>query len=212
MADAIDRAGQPARMIGPEAHRTASLEVHRGDFAVDANAVALEEDARAGFELLAWVNKGAPFLDASRAGIRDSGSGIRWLPVQQQAFDRARAEAPTVIFFDEIDALARSRDMAHEATHRMVSTLSRSSRSPRSASGVGPRTYNQRHRKRHRGDVSSACCRAFTKHACCGKSRPAVWSSGSGRSDMWGERGEQQAHRDGAGRGRRGERLATISK
>ncbi len=98
------------------------------------------------------------------------------------------------------------------ANHRMVSTLSRSSRSPRSASGVGPRTYNQRHRKRHRGDVSSACCRAFTKHACCGKSRPAVWSSGSGRSDMWGERGEPQAHRDGAGRGRRGERLATISK
>jgi transitional endoplasmic reticulum ATPase len=41
----------------------------------------------------------------------------------QQAFDRARAETPAVIFFDEIDALARSRDMAHEATHRMVSTF-----------------------------------------------------------------------------------------
>ncbi|HEY4027354.1 MAG TPA: ATP-binding protein [Candidatus Dormibacteraeota bacterium] len=41
----------------------------------------------------------------------------------QQAFDRARAEAPAVIFFDEIDALARNRDLAHEATHRMVSTF-----------------------------------------------------------------------------------------
>jgi AAA+ superfamily predicted ATPase len=41
----------------------------------------------------------------------------------QQAFDRARSEAPTVIFFDEIDALARSRELSHEATHRMVSTF-----------------------------------------------------------------------------------------
>jgi hypothetical protein len=41
----------------------------------------------------------------------------------QQAFDRARAEAPTVMFFDEIDALARDRDLAHEATHRIVSTF-----------------------------------------------------------------------------------------
>jgi hypothetical protein len=41
----------------------------------------------------------------------------------QQAFDRARADAPSVIFFDEIDALARDRDQAHEATHRMVSTF-----------------------------------------------------------------------------------------
>jgi AAA+ superfamily predicted ATPase len=41
----------------------------------------------------------------------------------QQAFDRARSEAPTVIFFDEIDALARDRELAHEATHRMVSTF-----------------------------------------------------------------------------------------
>jgi AAA+ superfamily predicted ATPase len=41
----------------------------------------------------------------------------------QSAFDRARAEAPTVMFFDEIDALARNRDFSHEATHRIVSTF-----------------------------------------------------------------------------------------
>jgi len=41
----------------------------------------------------------------------------------QQAFDRARTEAPAVIFFDEIDALARNRELSHEATHRMVSTF-----------------------------------------------------------------------------------------
>jgi transitional endoplasmic reticulum ATPase len=41
----------------------------------------------------------------------------------QQAFDRARREAPAVIFFDEIDAIARAREDAHEATHRVVSTL-----------------------------------------------------------------------------------------
>jgi hypothetical protein len=41
----------------------------------------------------------------------------------QQAFDRARSQAPAVIFFDEIDAVARDRDFSHEATHRMVSTF-----------------------------------------------------------------------------------------
>lgn len=41
----------------------------------------------------------------------------------QQAFDRARRETPAVIFFDEVDAIARSRDDSHEATHRVVSTL-----------------------------------------------------------------------------------------
>jgi len=41
----------------------------------------------------------------------------------QQAFDRARNQAPAVIFFDEIDAVARDRDLSHEATHRMVSTF-----------------------------------------------------------------------------------------
>jgi hypothetical protein len=41
----------------------------------------------------------------------------------QQVFDRARSEAPAVVFFDEIDALARNRELSHEATHRMVSTF-----------------------------------------------------------------------------------------
>jgi hypothetical protein len=41
----------------------------------------------------------------------------------QQAFDWARSEPPAVLFFDEIDAIARSRDDAHEATHRIVSTF-----------------------------------------------------------------------------------------
>jgi AAA+ superfamily predicted ATPase len=41
----------------------------------------------------------------------------------QQAFDWARRERPAVIFFDEVDALARSRAEAHEATHRIVSTF-----------------------------------------------------------------------------------------
>jgi hypothetical protein len=41
----------------------------------------------------------------------------------QQAFDWARREAPAVIFFDEIDAIARSREDAHEATHRVVATM-----------------------------------------------------------------------------------------
>jgi hypothetical protein len=66
-------------------------------------------------------------------------AGARFLPVRaadvtskwygeaehrmQAIFDRARREAPSVVFFDEIDALARVRDDAHEATHRVVSTL-----------------------------------------------------------------------------------------
>jgi AAA+ superfamily predicted ATPase len=54
----------------------------------------------------------------------------------QRAFDRARAEAPVVIFFDEIDALARDRDMAHEATHRMVSTFLENMDGLREAEGV----------------------------------------------------------------------------
>jgi len=41
----------------------------------------------------------------------------------QGAFDRARREAPAVVFFDEIDAIARAREDSHEATHRVVSTL-----------------------------------------------------------------------------------------
>jgi ATP-dependent 26S proteasome regulatory subunit len=41
----------------------------------------------------------------------------------QHAFDWARRDRPAVMFFDEIDAIARSRDDAHEATHRIVSTF-----------------------------------------------------------------------------------------
>lgn len=41
----------------------------------------------------------------------------------QAVFDDARANPPTVIFFDELDAVAPSREDSHEATHRIVSTL-----------------------------------------------------------------------------------------
>ncbi len=41
----------------------------------------------------------------------------------QSVFDQARRQAPSVLFFDEIDAVARAREDAHEATHRVVSTL-----------------------------------------------------------------------------------------
>lgn len=41
----------------------------------------------------------------------------------QEAFDWARRERPAVLFFDEIDALARSREDSHEVTHRLVSTF-----------------------------------------------------------------------------------------
>lgn len=41
----------------------------------------------------------------------------------QQAFTSARREAPAILFFDEIDALAPDRDGAHEATQRTLSTL-----------------------------------------------------------------------------------------
>jgi len=54
----------------------------------------------------------------------------------QSAFDRARAEAPTVMFFDEIDALARNRELAHEATHRIVSTFLENMDGLREAEGV----------------------------------------------------------------------------
>jgi hypothetical protein len=54
----------------------------------------------------------------------------------QSAFDRARAEAPTVMFFDEIDALARNREFSHEATHRIVSTFLENMDGLREAEGV----------------------------------------------------------------------------
>jgi transitional endoplasmic reticulum ATPase len=41
----------------------------------------------------------------------------------QEAFDRARAQRPAVVFLDEVDALTPRREMAHEASHRVVSTL-----------------------------------------------------------------------------------------
>jgi len=41
----------------------------------------------------------------------------------QAAFDEARRRAPCVLFLDEVDALTPPREMAHEATHRVVATL-----------------------------------------------------------------------------------------
>ena len=41
----------------------------------------------------------------------------------QAIFDRARREPRSIIFIDEIDALVPPRETAHEATHRVVSTL-----------------------------------------------------------------------------------------
>jgi len=41
----------------------------------------------------------------------------------QGAFDEARRQAPTVLFLDEVDALTPPREMAHEATGRVVATL-----------------------------------------------------------------------------------------
>ena len=49
--------------------------------------------------------------------LPDEELAIRKQQKLQQAFDWARRDAPAVLFFDEIDALARPRDDAHEATH-----------------------------------------------------------------------------------------------
>ena len=54
----------------------------------------------------------------------------------QQSFDWARREKPSVLFFDEIDALAPDRDGAHEATHRLVTTFLENMDGLDSAEGV----------------------------------------------------------------------------
>ncbi len=41
----------------------------------------------------------------------------------QAVFDVAKKNGPSIIFFDEIDAIASQRDSSHEATQRVVSTL-----------------------------------------------------------------------------------------
>lgn len=65
---------------------------------------------------------GAVFIHVRASDVTSKwyGEGERKL---QEAFDWARREAPAVLFFDEIDALGRSREDAHEATHRLVSTF-----------------------------------------------------------------------------------------
>ncbi len=65
---------------------------------------------------------GAAFIHVRATDVTSKwyGEGERKL---QEAFDWARREAPAVLFFDEIDALGRSREDSHEATHRLVSTF-----------------------------------------------------------------------------------------
>ena len=41
----------------------------------------------------------------------------------REVFDRARQSAPSIVFFDEIDAIAAKRDDSHEVTERVVSQL-----------------------------------------------------------------------------------------
>ena len=65
---------------------------------------------------------GATFIHIRAADITSKWYGEAESRMQH-AFDWARKQSPAVIFFDEIDAIARSRDDAHEATHRLVSTL-----------------------------------------------------------------------------------------
>ncbi len=64
----------------------------------------------------------APFIHVRATDITSKWYGEAEKRLQQ-AFDRARKESPAVLFFDEIDALARAREDAHEVTHRLVSTL-----------------------------------------------------------------------------------------
>src|SRR5699024_10458588 len=41
----------------------------------------------------------------------------------REVFERARQTSPTIVFFDEIDALASRRGDSHEVTERVVSQL-----------------------------------------------------------------------------------------
>jgi len=65
---------------------------------------------------------GAAFIHVRASDVTSKwyGEGEKKL---QEAFDWARRETPSVLFFDEIDALGRSREDSHEATHRLVSTF-----------------------------------------------------------------------------------------
>jgi AAA+ superfamily predicted ATPase len=65
---------------------------------------------------------GARFIHVRAADITSKWYGEAERRMQL-VFDRARRETPAVLFFDEIDAIARDRDGSHEATHRVVSTL-----------------------------------------------------------------------------------------
>lgn len=54
----------------------------------------------------------------------------------QNIFDTARKNIPSIIFFDELDAIASERDFSHEATGRMVSTMLENLDGINSASGI----------------------------------------------------------------------------
>lgn len=54
----------------------------------------------------------------------------------QSSFDWARRERPSVLFFDEIDAIAPHREGSHEATHRLVTTFLENLDGLRTAEGV----------------------------------------------------------------------------
>src|SRR5581483_10475731 len=65
--------------------------------------------------------------DAEFIHIRAVDVGSMWYGEaekrMQGAFDEARKRAPCVLFLDEVDALTPPREMAHEATGRVVATL-----------------------------------------------------------------------------------------
>lgn len=78
---------------------------------------------------------GARFLHVRAADVTSKWYGEAERNLQRM-FDRARREAPAVLFFDEIDALARTRDDAHEATHRIISTLLENMDGPEESRGI----------------------------------------------------------------------------